>query len=291
MSVHDWSIPGADNQPILGNTHIPTGAPRGVVIIVHGFKGYKDYGMIQRIAIRLTEAGMIAIRFNFSHSGMTNRIETFEKPELFEQDTWNKQVFDLRAVVMAACGKGPSAGGGVLPEPVASVPIFLFGHSRGGVTAMLTAGRHGDDPDFPKLAAVITAAAPDTCNSLSEEDSQRLLDEGFIDSPSSRTGQTLRVGSAFLRQQLDDPENHDVIAMAGRIRCPLLVIHGEDDATVSPSAAHRITEAAGDNAQLRLISDADHIFNTPNPLPNEQESSAQLGELLDAMLAFIQSVR
>lgn len=290
MSVHDWSIPGADGEPILGTTHIPPSTPHGVIIIAHGFKGYKDYGMFPRIASRLADAGLIVIRFNFSHSGMTNRIETFEKPELFERDTWNKQVFDLRAVILAASGTGPSAGGGVLPERVASVPIVLFGHSRGGVAAMLTAGRHGADPDFPKLAAVITAAAPDTCNSLSEEDLQRLLDEGFIDSPSSRTGQTLRVGSAFLREQRADPENHDVLAMASRISCPLLVIHGEDDATVSPSAAHRIAEAAGENARILLIADADHVFNTPNPL-DEQESSSQLGELIDAMLAFIQGIR
>ena len=98
---NEWTLPGADGEAILGNAHRPDGEPVGVVIIAHGFKGYKDYGMFPRIAETMCDAGFIAHRFNFSHSGMTNTIETFERPDLFERDTWNKQVFDCRAVVAA----------------------------------------------------------------------------------------------------------------------------------------------------------------------------------------------
>jgi len=44
MSREAWSIEGADGQPILGDTHLPEAPPRGVLVICHGFKGYKDYG-------------------------------------------------------------------------------------------------------------------------------------------------------------------------------------------------------------------------------------------------------
>jgi uncharacterized protein len=89
VQVLDWTIPGAENQPIYGTTHLPDGShgsPRSVVIIAHGFKGYKDYGMFPRIAHQCAEAGLVAHRFNFSHSGMTNHIDTFERPDLFERD-------------------------------------------------------------------------------------------------------------------------------------------------------------------------------------------------------------
>ena len=54
------------------------------MLIAHGFKGYKDYGMFPRLARVAAETGFVAHRFNFSHSGMTDRIATFEHPDLFD---------------------------------------------------------------------------------------------------------------------------------------------------------------------------------------------------------------
>ena len=81
-----WTIPGADGQAILGDAHLPGGEPVGVVLVAHGFKGYKDYGMFPRIAETRCDAGFIAPRFNFSHSGIHNATDTFERPDRFECD-------------------------------------------------------------------------------------------------------------------------------------------------------------------------------------------------------------
>lgn len=287
MQQHAWTIPGYDDQPILGNTHLPDGDARGAIIIAHGFKGYKDYGMFPRIAQRCAEAGFIAHRFNFSHSGMTNEIDTFARPDLFERDTFNKQVFDLHAVVQAATAAEGSQRLPIADCPLPpSLPYIIFGHSRGGVAALLTAGRYADDADFAQPAGVITAAAPDRACSLNEQDREQLLQRGWLESPSSRTGQTLRVGRDFLQEQIDDPLAHDVTAMANRIRCPLLIIHGENDPTVPVDSARRIAEAAGDNASLLIIPGGDHVFNTPNPMPDDAEASPQLAAMLSAVLEF-----
>jgi dienelactone hydrolase len=277
-----WSIPGSDGLPIIGDCHPPEGEapPRGVVIIAHGFKGYKDYGMFPRIAGACARGGFIAHRFNFSHSGMTNRIETFEQPDLFEKDTWNRQVFDLRCVIEAAA-RGELSGRGL--------PYVVFGHSRGGATALLAAGLLADEPTFPQPACIITAAAPSYCNPFSQEESNLLLRQGWIESPSSRTGQKLRVGRAFLQEQLDDPEAHNVLAMTRRIRCPLLVVHGDADPTVPVTCGEQIAAAAGDRGELLVIPAADHVFNTPNPLPASAEPSRQLSALLKAMMEFLHS--
>ena len=49
-----WELPGADAELILGDTHAP-GAPVGVVCIVHGFLGYKDYGMFPCLADQMAQ--------------------------------------------------------------------------------------------------------------------------------------------------------------------------------------------------------------------------------------------
>jgi len=283
MHVHDWTILGADNQPIIGNTHVPDGEPRGMVIIAHGFKGYKDYGMFPRIAQRLSDAGFIAHRFNFSHSGMTNKFDTFERPDLFERDTWNKQVYDLKSVIEWSVAQRPH-------KTNTALPYILFGHSRGGVATLLTAGRLAEDASFPQPAGVVTASSPDRCNPLSENDAAQLLTNGYLESPSSRTGQTLRVGKGFLQEQLDEPQQHDVLALASRINCPVLVIHGKADPTVPADAAQRITQAVGKQAELLLIPDGDHVFNTPNPLPDETQESQQFAMLIDAVVQFVRRV-
>ncbi|MCA9296830.1 MAG: hypothetical protein KC983_09935, partial [Phycisphaerales bacterium] len=187
-----WTIRGSDGEPIVGNAHIPRGRPKGVIVIAHGFKGYKEYGMFPALARSATAAGFISHRFNFSHSGMTNDIATFARPDLFERDTWSRQVFDLRAV-LRAMQTGVVAGG--------DLPIVIVGHSRGGVTALLTVGRMDWSVDLHRPAGVMTLAAPSSCTSLDKATEDQLLAEGRLASPSSRTGQVLHIGAAWLQEQ------------------------------------------------------------------------------------------
>ena len=46
-------------------------APRPAVVIVHGFKGFKDWGFFPLVAQRLAAAGHAAVSFNFTGSGVT----------------------------------------------------------------------------------------------------------------------------------------------------------------------------------------------------------------------------
>ena len=267
----DWTIDGADGEPILGNTHQPTSDPAGVILIAHGFKGYKDYGMFPRIAETMAARGLIAHRFNFSHSGMTNETSTFERADLFEQDTWNKQVHDLRAV-MAAVTAGDLDGRGL--------PVVLFGHSRGGVTVLLTAGRTAGDTAAPQPAGVASASAPSSCSSLPPEQARELLEKGYLVSPSARTGQDLRLGRAFLTEQQADPTAHDLLKLVGGITCPVLLIHGQNDPTVPSACARALADALPGTPRVEIIAGGNHVFNTPNPMPPDAEPTPQLQQLL-----------
>lgn len=276
-NVRPWTIPGAAGEPLFGDGHVPKGTAAGVVLLAHGFKGYKDYGMFPRLARHCAAAGFIAHRFNFSHSGMTNNIATFERPDLFERDTWNTQVHDYQAVIRAvSSGRLDGAG----------LPYVMFGHSRGGVTAYLTAGRIAIDDTIPHPAGVITAASPSWCNPFSEAEADQLLSEGHLISPSARTGQELRIGAAFLQEQLNDPPGHNLIGHVARVACPILAVHGDADQTVPSSCAQEIA-AASVNGRTMLIAGGDHVFNTPNPMPEDAVPGRQLQELLDALVDFV----
>ena len=280
-TVKDWTIGGAEGEPILGNTHLPSATPRGVVLIAHGFKGYKDYGMFPRIAETMAEQGYLAHRFNFSHSGMSNSIETFERADLFERDTWNKQVHDYRCVI-AALADGTLAGG--------DLPFVMFGHSRGGATALLTAGRHVGDVSLPPVAGIVVAATPSRLSNLTAAQEQALLTEGFLVSPSSRTGQALRIGRAFLQEQRDDPDGHNLLTQVGRITAPVLLVHGDADPTVPSICAQQLADAIGASARVAIVPGGDHVFNTTNPLLPDAKASPQLAQLLDGLTLFCEGV-
>lgn len=275
----DWALSGADNHPILGTTHHPDPRvpPRGVLLIAHGFKGYKDYGFIPHLAEAAAEAGFIAHRFNFSHSGMTNRLEAFERKDLFERETWGKQVFDLHAVSHAA-RSGDLAGGGL--------PQAWFGHSRGGVAVILAAGSAREESTALSPAAVITAAAPHTAERLNEDDKAALRERGRIESPSSRTGEMLYVGRDWLDEMDADPARYDALVHASRLLIPMLILHGDDDATVPVMSARLLHKAAGSRASLVVIEGASHTFNSPNPLPLDATPPPATTQLIIAAMRF-----
>lgn len=284
-----WEVAGADGQVIYGNTHLPTieegsNFAKGVVLFVHGFLGYKDYGMFPYLAQTTSRAGFITHRFNMSHSGMTNNIETFERPDLFGRDTWNKQVEDLLAVVRAM-DKGELEGRGL--------PYILFGHSRGGATVLLTAGRMFRDSVEPRLlqlplpAGVIAVASPSSACNLSDADKKQVLDQGYWEIVSNRTGQKLKIDKNWLVEQLDNPADHDLALHVSSIMCPVTIVHGERDPSVPVECAGEIENwvKSGVIHEAHIIEGADHVFNTVNPMTSDSTVSSQLRELVDIVIS------
>jgi fermentation-respiration switch protein FrsA (DUF1100 family) len=165
---------------------------------------------------------------------MTNQIETFERPDLFEQDTWNKQVIDVYTVIDAV-QSGAIAGGGL--------PVVLWGHSRGGVASLLASGRAFRDDRAPLPSGLITLSAPESACRMTDDALELMKANGFVEVVSNRTGQTLRIDRRWLDEQLEHPKDHDVLDLASGIRCPSLILHGADDPTVPADCAGQIAEA------------------------------------------------
>lgn len=260
--VAPWELPGSEGQPILGNTHSPPTAmpPVGQAVICHGFKGYMDYGFLPRLADGLARRGVIAHRFNFSHSGVTRDFATFSRPELFELDTWNRQVFDLTRVVDQRTRR--------------DLPLVIFGHSRGGVTALLAASRLPAD----RISTVITAATPADAARLEPEQRDMLLRAGRVASPSGRTGQLLHVGRDWLAEIEADPQAHNPLLASAHLGGRAIHLHGDNDATIPVSDLSRFA-AANPAAMTRVIAEANHAFNAPNPLGADTALPPQTDEL------------
>lgn len=273
-----WQLDGADGPPILGSTDKHVEHPRGVLILCHGFKGYMDYGLFPRLAAVAAGQGLLVHRFNFSHSGMTRETDTFERPDLFERDTWGKQIQDLRAVAEAVA-TGQLDGQGL--------PMVWFGHSRGGVTVTLTASRAFADPqaEHVRPAGIAIASTPDVACSLSEQDREKMRRDGRLLSPSGRTGQRLFVGKPWLDEIEADPEAFDPKLAAERVPCPTLIVHGGEDQTVNASAAIALSQRFP-ASEIEVIGGASHTYNCPNPLPHDAEPPEATARMMDRVTGF-----
>ncbi|MDG1899961.1 MAG: hypothetical protein P8I74_08870 [Phycisphaerales bacterium] len=276
----DWSIDsssGGASRPIIGTTHSPECEPRGHVLIAHGFKGYKDYGFIPWLAQHAARCGFVAHRFNFSHGGMVHGHGPFDE-EVFRDDTWNRQVEDVLSL-LDAVRKGALPG--------SPGPVGLVGHSRGGVTSLLAAGRHAGTDSLAGLRCVLSLAAPSECLSMDPGQQGTLLERGELPSPSGRTGQELLVGRTFLQEQLDDPEGHDLLRQVGRIDVPVQLVHGLEDDAVPVESVRKIASALPSVHGVHVLDGANHVFNTPNPFPVDAEPSdclAEVGQILAAAM-------
>ena len=266
--VSEWEFPGSDECPIRGSTHLPDGDARGVVVIVHGYMGFKDYGMFPWLAARMCEQGLIVHRVNLAHSGMDHG-QGQVNDDAFRRGTWSSAVLDILRVV-GAVQQGVLAGQGL--------GLVLLGHSRGGSSCLLTAGRHGRDELMQMVCGVISLSAPSSLRRFSEEALAQLGRGEVFELASSRTGQTLHVDPIWLYEQDNDPDAHDLQARVGEIIVPVLVIHGAEDPTVSPSDAVSLASANPARVWVHIVEHGDHVFNTPNPFAPGADPSPELAD-------------
>ncbi len=229
--------------------------PRPAVVIVHGFKGFKDWGMFPVLAERLARAGFVAVSLNVSGSGMDDS-GSGAWPERFGHNTFSAEVADLGRV-LAELRAGRL---GVL----APASLGLLGHSRGGGTAILTAAADG------RIASLVTWASISHVDRWPgrEEEWRR---EGHIIIENSRTGEKW----PMYTDVLDDVAKHrlgslDIRAAAARIESPWLIIHGSADASVPLEEAEALAGANGRRTtELLTIRGAGHTFGAVHPWAGE----------------------
>lgn len=253
-----FEIDGADGEPIRGDLRLPRDGPPGpLLLICHGFKGFKDWGFFPHLSRSLADRGVPNAIFNFSHCGVAEDGEAFSRLDLFEKGTWGKELFDLQAVMAAASsGKLPEA------EAYDGESFLLLGHSRGGGVVILTAARE------PKVRRVATMASISHVDRFSDEVKQKWKREGVISIWNMRTKQEMPMDVAFLEDLEENREVYSVEKAAGSLEVPLLVLHGGADSSVPVEEAHDIASwAPGDLVKKVIIPECDHVLGSGHPFP------------------------
>jgi len=99
LSRHE--LPGALGEILVDVRAGSRGTPQPAVLLVHGFKGFKDYAFLPVFAERLARAGFVAITASVSGSGVDGD-GAFTRLERFARNTYSRELDDLGTVVDAA---------------------------------------------------------------------------------------------------------------------------------------------------------------------------------------------
>lgn len=254
--------------PLLGSGSVrlvygswqPDGASHAVVVLVHGIG--EHMGRYAHVCAALVERGYAVLALDHrGHGASEGRRGSIRYFDDF--------VDDLHLVVQRAA------------ELHAGLPIFMLGHSLGGLIAVRYTLRHGDQlaglvlsgpalhvgDDAPallrKLSRVLAALAPNLpivpvakgTGLLSRDPA---IDQAFRDDPLCYRGKVrARMGYEILRASAD------ACARFAEIYVPLLIMHGAADRVTNPSGSAALYQAARSiDKTLKLWPDSRHeIFN------------------------------
>jgi dienelactone hydrolase len=222
------------------------------VIIVHGFKGFMNWGFFPELGARLAAAGYAGVFFNTSSSGIGEDLENFTEVEAFERCTYSKDLEDIERV-RAEVSAGAFAG--VDPERAA-----ILGHSRGGGEALIHAAEAGD------LECVITWAAIPAASRFDEAVIARWRAEGYLEIANARTGQVFHVRLDGLDDYEANEARFDIVAATGRLEAPTLLVHGTEDEAVEYEALGLLAAARGAGATTLSVEGAGHTFGIRHPM-------------------------
>lgn len=273
VKTSPFEVTGADGGPLRGDVRtVGDGGGRPAVVICHGFKGFKDWGFFPHLAQRIANAGLTTVSFNFTGSGVGPDGESFSELERFGHATFSGDVTDI-GIVVQALRSGQLNG--VKPPSL----LALFGHSRGGGTAVLYAGHHSG------VDALVTWNAIGTVRRWTPDQMTDWRVTGQMDIANLRTGQTLPLYLDLLHDIEQNAEGSlNIAAAAERITAPWLIVHGEKDESVPRSEGKLLYESAGPDAKLQIVKNGAHTFGARHPWAG---APAELQQAMDLTAAFL----
>ena len=245
------------NEPIRGDVYIPVPDKRfPVIILCHDFLESKDRGFLPYLAEILCKRDFIVIKFNFSGSGYGDNPALITEFGKFENNSYSQELDDLDILITElengkVCGKAPYLD-----------RIGLWGHGRGGAIAILKASS-----DRRTQSLVTWSAYSHIDRQMFRDGLPQWKRQGLFPIPESVSGLPLQLGEPTLTDIDKYSDNRlNIMKSAPKLTIPYLLIHAGQDDVVPLREGNEIYKSVNHSrAQIEIIPEADHLFNTRHP--------------------------
>jgi len=249
-------LQGKHQKPILVDAfYKESKQPKPVVIFCHGYKGFKDWGAWNLMAIAFANAGFFFVKFNFSHNGGTiEQPIDFPDLEAFGNNNYTKELDDLETVIDWISNSTHFS------KEVDTNKLSLIGHSRAGGIVMIKS------EEDARISKVISLAG--VCDFGKRTATIGELKQWKIDGVKYVLNGRTKQKMPHYYQFFEDFEKNEIRLTIKRavenLTIPVLIIHGDNDTSVFINEAESLHQW-NPNSQLEIIENANHVFNTSHP--------------------------
>lgn len=259
--MQESTFEGVGGIKIFTRSWKPESKPRGVVVIVHGFNSHS--GQYLWVADQFAESGLAVYALDLRGRGRS-------EGERFYVEKIEDYVEDVQTLVKTAKSENPN------------LPVFMLGHSAGGVTSCIYALEHQEELsglicesfayELPVPGIVLSFLkglsyiTPHThVFSLNNKDFSRdpkvveEMNEDILikgESQPAQTGKVMIEASNRLTEEFAD------------IKLPVFILHGTEDHATKPSGSQHFYERTG-SADKTLKLYKGHFHDLLNDIDKE----------------------
>ena len=260
-------------KDFLADAYYPEASEKlPMVLFVHGYKGYKDWGAWDLMAKKFALNGCFFVKFNFSHNGTTlENPLNFGDLESFGHNNFSKEMLDYEAVLNHFY-ENPK---------IDKDKIAIIGHSRGGGISVIEAF----EEERVKLLIALAGVSHFGYRFPSGERLETWEKEGVMYSENARTHQQMPHFYQFYEDYKANEERFNIQYAAQHLEKPFLIIQGTNDDAVKDKEATLLHEWCK-TSELEMIDGANHTFGAKEPW-TEKTLPEDLEKATDFALSFL----
>lgn len=249
--------------------------PKPIVVFLHGFKAFRDWGFYPYLCERIVSEGIHAVRFDFSRSAVVEPNSLTYDADLFATNTTSIELDDAKEFLTSLLD------GLILPSELKfDGRIFLVGHSKGGAIALLVSKY------FPEVQKISVMGTISSFDRYSERQKELWLKRGRFEFTLNTTKQRLYLNDTYLLDIIEHKDELSITNAVAQATSPLQIIHGKQDVTVPMKEAYELAYHYPDKSKLRVdvIDRAGHGFGAAHPF---NEANDVLKQTIDTLLEFL----
>lgn len=276
-----------------------------LVIFLHGFKSFRNWGFIPYICSKFASAGLISLNLDFEFNGILTENPVQFDIEKFAMNNVSKELENIN-FLLSLLNELHSAKSlqqdffknfasiensddfeilNKILEQKWNGKVSLVGHSRGGGISILAAR---DNNIVDKIGLLAPIAHFDRYTPRLKA---KWIDEGYLEFNDSMSKQTLKMNSDYVLDLEQNKDRFNLIKFAETLANPVFIIHGENDVSVPLSEVEDLVNSLKKNEinqftsrNFVIIKKANHLFNINHPF---EKSNPYLDEVCDLLISFL----
>jgi pimeloyl-ACP methyl ester carboxylesterase len=275
ISISSGKVESTEGLPIGWDLYSPisgTNREFPVILFIHGFKGFKDWGAFPDACEDLARSGFGVVAFNLSRNGIGDKKTEFDRLDLFADQTFTQDLNDIQSIIHALQA-------GEIKDSHTHLNtdyLGIVGHSRGGHVAITAAA------EFEAIQCLVTwSAVADYLDFWSDKMKNDWEEQGYTEVINSRTQQVMKLNKVVYEDALENADRVIAMNRMDDLRIPTLFIHARKDESVPYTHSEQLHIAcSAKDKELRLIAKTGHTYGISHPF-EEPDFPKPFKELMD----------